>query len=73
MPDTRHCPACGAANACSLAEPRSATQACWCHAVNIDPAVLQALPEAQRGQACLCQRCATRADRPAASSLETAG
>ena len=58
MNDTRHCPACGASNQCSLADPRSATQACWCYSVTIDPAVLKALPAELRDKACLCPRCA---------------
>jgi len=58
MNDTQHCPACGALNHCSLADPRSATQRCWCHDVRIDPAVLQALPAELRDLSCLCPRCA---------------
>ena len=52
------CPACGARNDCTLADPRTADQACWCYSVTIDPAVLEALPDALRNQACLCPRCA---------------
>lgn len=52
------CPACGARNDCSLADPRTADQACWCYAVTIDPAVLEALPAELRDQSCLCPRCA---------------
>ncbi|SEM37819.1 Cysteine-rich CWC [Pseudomonas sp. ok272] len=52
------CPACGAFNDCSLADPRTADQACWCFTVSIDPAVLEALPAERRNQACLCPRCA---------------
>ncbi|MCV9920803.1 MULTISPECIES: cysteine-rich CWC family protein [Pseudomonas] len=58
MTDSQRCPACGALNQCGLADPRSATQGCWCFAVTIDPAVLQALPAELRNQACLCPRCA---------------
>ncbi|PPS60489.1 cysteine-rich CWC family protein [Pseudomonas sp. BRM28] len=58
MHDTRLCPACGASNQCSLADPRSATQACWCYSVQIDPRVLEALPAHLRNSACLCPRCA---------------
>lgn len=58
MNDNQHCPACGALNQCSLADPRSATQACWCYSAHIDPAVIQALPAELRGKACLCPRCA---------------
>jgi hypothetical protein len=58
MPDTQHCPACGAMNDCALADPASAARACWCYAVSIDPQVLAALPDEQRNKACLCPRCA---------------
>ena len=52
------CPACGSSNACSLADPRTADQACWCFSVSIDPALIQALPDELRNKACLCPRCA---------------
>ncbi|WP_025804998.1 MULTISPECIES: cysteine-rich CWC family protein [Pseudomonas] len=52
------CPACGARNDCSLADPRTADQACWCYSVSIDPAVLESLPPELRDRACLCPRCA---------------
>ncbi|WP_248917158.1 cysteine-rich CWC family protein [Pseudomonas entomophila] len=58
MTDPQRCPACGAANRCGLADPRSATQGCWCFNVSIDPAILEALPAALRDTACLCPRCA---------------
>ncbi|WP_145187997.1 cysteine-rich CWC family protein [Pseudomonas sp. URMO17WK12:I11] len=63
MNDSQHCPACGAPNQCSLADPKRATQACWCYGVSIDPAVLQSLPEALRDKACLCPRCAAVLDQ----------
>ncbi|KRP52003.1 MULTISPECIES: cysteine-rich CWC family protein [Pseudomonas] len=52
------CPACGAPNDCTLADPRTAGMACWCFSVSIDPALLQALPDELRNKACLCPRCA---------------
>ncbi|AZC23162.1 DNA/RNA helicase of superfamily II [Pseudomonas sessilinigenes] len=52
------CPACGARNDCTLADPRSADRACWCYSVSIDPAVIEALPQELRNQSCLCPRCA---------------
>jgi hypothetical protein len=55
-PDT--CPVCGQSNKCTLADPRTADQACWCFSETIDPAVLAALPEEVRNKACLCPRCA---------------
>ena len=57
-PDTRICPACGSRNDCTLAEPKTTTQNCWCYSVTIDPAVLEALPDYLRNAACLCPRCA---------------
>ena len=52
------CPACGARNDFTLADPRTADRACWCYSVTIDPKVLEALPMALRNKACLCPRCA---------------
>lgn len=58
MPDTSRCPACGASNQCTLADPRTADRACWCYSVSIDSAVLEALPAELRNAACLCPACA---------------
>ena len=58
MPNPSQCPACGASNTCTLADPRTATQPCWCFSVSIAPAVLAALPPELRNQACLCPSCA---------------
>ena len=58
MTDPQRCPACGGRNDCTLADPRRATEACWCYGVTIDPAVLAALPAEQRNSRCLCPRCA---------------
>ncbi|MHC8403672.1 cysteine-rich CWC family protein [Pseudomonas sp. TMB3-21] len=52
------CPACGASNDCTLADPRTAARACWCYSVSIDPAVLEKLPAELRKVSCLCPRCA---------------
>jgi hypothetical protein len=57
------CPACGARNACTLADPRTADQACWCFSVSIDPARILALPDELRNAACLCPRCAAVEDQ----------
>jgi len=50
------CPACGARNDCTLADPRTADRACWSYSVTIDPKVLEALPMELRNKACLCPR-----------------
>lgn len=71
MNDPRHCPACGARNDCSLADPRTAAQACWCYSVQIAPHVLEALPAELRNAACLCPRCAqVEAQLQAASAAD---
>jgi hypothetical protein len=56
--DPNTCPVCGASNRCTLANPRTVGQACWCFTAAIDPAYLEALSEEVRGQACLCPQCA---------------
>ncbi|HEX8588593.1 cysteine-rich CWC family protein [Pseudomonas sp.] len=56
--NTSLCPVCGARNRCTLADPRTVDQACWCFTAAINPEVLAALPEEVRGKACLCPRCA---------------
>ena len=58
------CPACGQSNQCTLANPLTATAACWCFNVTIDPARLAALPTAARNVSCLCPRCASQAPTP---------
>ncbi|MCF5706358.1 helicase [Pseudomonas syringae] len=56
--DPNLCPVCGFSNQCSLADPRTLDQPCWCFSESIDPAVLKALPDEVRNKACLCPRCA---------------
>ncbi|MBM3110244.1 cysteine-rich CWC family protein [Pseudomonas arcuscaelestis] len=58
MNDPKCCPACGASNRCSLADPRTATKTCWCYSVTIAPEIIEALPADQRNTACLCPACA---------------
>lgn len=67
-PCAQQCPACGQSNGCALADPQTADQACWCFSLTIDPEVIAALPAAQRGIACLCQRCAQTPVIPAPTS-----
>lgn len=56
-PDPTRCPQCGKNNGCC--EQQSPGSTCWCFAVRIDPATIQALPPAAQGVACLCRDCAT--------------
>ncbi len=57
--DAPVCPLCGGPNGCAPVACGRFDTACWCTAVQIDPAVLARIPEPLRGQACLCRRCAT--------------
>ena len=52
------CPACGARNDCSMANPDTVEQPCWCYGVTIDPEIIRALPLTQRDLTGLCPRCA---------------
>lgn len=61
---TNLCPLCGSSNRCSLSDPRTADQACWCFSQAIDPARLDALPDHLRNTACLCPRCAGVVNAP---------
>jgi len=52
----QRCPICGGNNHCAMAASPAAKD-CWCRAIEIDPALLEALPEESRGKACLCANC----------------
>ncbi|OYD49560.1 cysteine-rich CWC family protein [Acidovorax kalamii] len=52
------CPLCGGPNQCAMAAGRP-PESCWCMTQPIAPAALAAVPEAQRGQACVCPACGT--------------
>jgi hypothetical protein len=61
-PDPSRCPLCGQPNRCAMQAPRAETQAhtpCWCTTVKFEPALLAQIPNAARGQACICHACAT--------------
>lgn len=68
MNDSNLCPVCGARNACSLANPLTVDQPCWCYSVVIAPQVLEALPSSARDLACLCPRCAQTTKQPASTA-----
>ncbi|WP_426151866.1 cysteine-rich CWC family protein [Pseudomonas sp. DC3000-4b1] len=50
------CPVCGSSNQCALIEGQA--NPCWCFSVTVAEEALAALPESERGQTCLCPRCA---------------
>lgn len=63
-----HCPVCGEANGCVPAATGSFDQPCWCAGHVIDPGVIARVPEAMRGRACLCPRCAASSLAAASTS-----
>jgi hypothetical protein len=58
------CPLCGGPNQCAAARSGSFETPCWCREASFSPDLLARLPEAQRGQACICQDCASRDTSP---------
>jgi hypothetical protein len=63
-----NCPLCGRPNLCAPAASGTLSSPCWCTQVVVDRSVLSRIPEEQRGQACICARCAagnTGANDPA--------
>ena len=59
-PQPHHqCPVCGGENHCGPAKAGHFDVECWCRSATMDPGVLASIPEAKRGQHCLCPRCAS--------------
>ena len=58
--DPSRCPLCGAANGCAMEAERASGQPqppCWCTQVHFAPALLDQIPAAAQGRACVCARC----------------
>lgn len=71
--DPALCPLCGEANVCAMETARqtgAAPAPCWCLSVDFTAALAKPLPDAARGVACICARCAVQASA-AAAQLET--
>lgn len=52
-PDPDRCPLCGQPNACGVAGPGP----CWCSLETVPAGLLDRIPPALRGKACVCRRC----------------
>ena len=65
--DPAICPLCGSTNMCAM-EIAKATgkplERCWCVDAVFTPEVLKALPEATKGKACVCIKCAAGLTSP---------
>ena len=59
------CPLCGATNQCAM-EIAKATgkplERCWCVDTVFTPELLEWLPEATKGKACVCVACSSKAN-----------
>jgi len=64
--EATRCPLCGESNQCGMARGETA---CWCFATIIPEAALAEIPNAARGRACLCPRCAGADKNPVEGSL----
>jgi hypothetical protein len=54
------CPLCGGRNDCRMAAGAQDVSGCWCGQATIPQHVLDRIPEAQRGLACVCAKCAAQ-------------
>jgi cysteine-rich CWC protein len=60
--DPTRCPLCGQDNTCGMA---SGAATCWCFATEVPAEVLERVPPALRGLACVCEPCASGRRSPA--------
>jgi GNAT superfamily N-acetyltransferase len=54
------CPLCDQPNGCAAARSGNFDTPCWCSDTTFSPALRARVPQAQRGQACICRACAGR-------------
>ena len=60
--DARNCPLCGQPNQCAMEIERATgikQPPCWCTKTQFSAELLNKVPEAARGIACLCAACVT--------------
>jgi hypothetical protein len=57
--DAGRCPVCGQPNDCQLCTAAVYKGPCWCLQVEIPEVLLNQIPPAARGKACLCRDCVT--------------
>lgn len=62
--DPARCPLCGQVNGCAEERARETGQPqppCWCMTAGFPATLRDTVPEAARGRACICARCAAAA------------
>ncbi|RZL10379.1 MAG: hypothetical protein EOP40_06570 [Rubrivivax sp.] len=58
------CPLCGGPNGCAPAALGRFDVPCWCRDAKVSPEALARVPPHERGQSCLCARCASATRLP---------
>ena len=72
-PDPARCPLCGGDNRCAMEIQRETGEAqppCWCVGATFSPDLFKRIPDAARGQACICGNCVREALRAAAAATD---
>ena len=59
--DPAKCPLCGGDNRCGVSSCGGGEEPCWCGTTehSFPEKLLQQVPEAAQGKACICQACVT--------------
>ena len=63
--DPSVCPLCGATNQCAMEIAKTTgkpLERCWCVDSVFTPELLESLPEATKGKACVCAACSSKAN-----------
>lgn len=57
--DAKRCPLCGGPNECAAesAAPGCPIADCWCFRTAVPRELVEQVPDAARGQACICRKC----------------
>jgi hypothetical protein len=67
--DAPLCPICGNPNGCAVAAAGTFAADCWCKGMSFSETTLARVPDALRGKACICRRCAEGAGGRADAGL----
>ena len=66
-----HCPLCGGANRCAVAECGSFDTPCWCERTSFRAELIARVPHDQQGTACICAACAALHATPLEMAMDT--
>ena len=60
--DPTRCPICHEPNVCAMEKAKltdTKPERCWCFDAVFTPAVMDLVPDASKGKACVCAKCAS--------------